>query len=222
MPLRLNRKQLVKLIEDIEAEGNDASILRQELAVLGPEEKPGPSRGGPKNEEREETTEERLTRRVGYLFPNGIPFKEIFEYDYRFSQKELIQQCREAGIGLSGDKKELAAKLIANGTKLSQTLPQTGTCYQDAWRFVIREGEGELVHGSVQTIGKRIDHAWVETETGYVWEPESREFMKEDHFYERAEPKVEARYTVEEAAVLVARTGNFGPWTKEEAKGYGR
>jgi len=28
-----------------------------------------------------------------------------------------------------------------------------GTCYEDAWRFLIREEEGELVHGSVQTRG---------------------------------------------------------------------
>ncbi|GAI04195.1 unnamed protein product, partial [marine sediment metagenome] len=25
----------------------------------------------------------------------------------------------------------------------------TGTCYEDAWRFLIKEEEGELVHGSV-------------------------------------------------------------------------
>lgn len=75
---------------------------------------------------------------------------------------------------------------------LPQTLPQTGTCYADAWRFLIKEEEGELIHGSVQTIGKRINHAWVETETGFVWEPESGEFMKKSYFYERAQPQVEA------------------------------
>jgi hypothetical protein len=95
-----------------------------------------------------------------------------------------------------------------------------GTCYQDAWRFLIKEGEGELVHGTVQTIGRRISHAWVETETGYIWEPESGEFMKKDYFYSRALPKVEARYTAEEAAIMAARTKNFGPWTEEERRQY--
>lgn len=115
MVLNLNRKQLVELIESMEAKGNDATALRQELAELGPEDTPGPSRRGPKNEDKEETTEERLIRRVGYLFPSGIPYKEIFDYDYRFRKEELIEQCRKAGLGVSGDKKEMAAKLIAKG-----------------------------------------------------------------------------------------------------------
>lgn len=91
-----------------------------------------------------------------------------------------------------------------------------GACYEDAWRFLIREEEGELVHGSVQTIGKRINHAWVELPTGFVWEPESGEFMKKSYFYERAEPQVQARYTAEEAAIMAARTNNLGPWSAQE------
>jgi len=91
-----------------------------------------------------------------------------------------------------------------------------GTCYEDAWRFLIREEEGELVHGSVQTIGKRINHAWVELPTSFVWEPESGEFMKKSYFYERAEPQVQARYTAEEAAIMAARTKKLGPWTVQE------
>ncbi|MFH0769196.1 MAG: hypothetical protein V1932_06490 [Chloroflexota bacterium] len=114
MPLRVNAKELRELVEEIEAHGGDATTLRQELAALGPEDAPGPSRRGPKSEDKEETTEERLVRRVGYLFPSGVPFKEIYDYDYRFRQEELIEQCRKAGLGLSGDKKEMAAKLIAH------------------------------------------------------------------------------------------------------------
>lgn len=91
-----------------------------------------------------------------------------------------------------------------------------GTCYEDAWRFAIKQDEGELVHGSVQTIGRRVNHAWVELPTGYVFEPESGEFMTKESFYERALPEVENRYTVEEAAIMLARTRNLGPWTEEE------
>jgi hypothetical protein len=94
--------------------------------------------------------------------------------------------------------------------------PDTGTCYEEAWRFLIKQEEGELIHGSVQTIGKRINHAWVELPTGYVWEPESGEFMKKSYFYERAEPIEEHRYTVEEAAIMLVRVGKHGPWTDEE------
>ena len=104
--------------------------------------------------------------------------------------------------------------------KLSQTLPQTGTCYADAWRFLIKQEEGELIHGSVQTIGKRINHAWVELPTGYLWEPEDEEFMKKSYFYERAQPQVAARYTAEEAAIMAARTKHFGPWSEQERRQY--
>lgn len=56
-----------------------------------------------------------LTRRVGDLFPNGIPFKQLMDCDYRYTLKELRAMCKEAGLGLSGDKQELAAKLVAKG-----------------------------------------------------------------------------------------------------------
>ncbi|MBA7701490.1 hypothetical protein ES703_110230 [subsurface metagenome] len=95
----------------------------------------------------------------------------------------------------------------------------TGTCYEDAWRFLITEEEGELIHGSVQTIGKRINHAWVELPS-FVWEPKSGESVRKDYFYELAEPQEQARYTAEEAAIMAARTGNLGPWTEQERKQY--
>ena len=72
-----------------------------------------------------------------------------------------------------------------------------GTCYEDAWRFLIREEEGELVHGSVQTIGKRINHAWVELPS-FVWEPRSGEFIKKSDFYEMAEELKNKDKTIEE------------------------
>ena len=90
-----------------------------------------------------------------------------------------------------------------------------GTCYEDAWRFLIREEEGELVHGSVQTIGERINHAWVEL-PAFVWEPRSGELIKKSDFYEMAEPREQARYTTEEAAIMAARTKNLGPWSAQE------
>ena len=113
MPMRLNRKQLLELIESIEAAGGDASVLRRELEALGPEVKRVPPRRGARVDEEEETMEERLNNRVGDLFPNGIPLQEILDYDYRFTLDELKARCRDLGIGISGDKKELAAKLIA-------------------------------------------------------------------------------------------------------------
>jgi len=115
MPLRLDARRLRELVEDIEANGGDASALRHELEALGPE--PG-SRAAPyrgmRLEEEELTTEERLNNRAGDLFLDGIPYHEIIEYDRRFSQKELVEQCRRAGLSIGRDKKEMAAKLLAH------------------------------------------------------------------------------------------------------------
>ncbi len=113
--VRLNRKGLIDWIESIEAGDGDATALRRELEALEPEVKRAPqTRKDSRFREDEETMEERLTRRVGDLFPDGIPYKEIMDYDRRFNQKELVEQCRRAGVSVSGEKKELAAKLIAH------------------------------------------------------------------------------------------------------------
>jgi len=115
MPVRLNRRELLALIQSIEDGGGDATALRRELEALEPEVKRAlQARRGTRVEEDEPTTEDRLNNRVGDLFPNGIPLQEIVDYDYRFTLKELREQCRELGISISGDKKELAGKLIAH------------------------------------------------------------------------------------------------------------
>lgn len=120
MPLKLNRNQLAELIEQMEAGGGDSSVLRRELETLEPEVKPQTRRNSRFREE-EETMEERLTRRVGDLFPNGIPFEKLMDYDYHFTLNELREQCRKAGLGIGGDKKELAAKLIARNNQLAHS-----------------------------------------------------------------------------------------------------
>lgn len=94
---------------------------------------------------------------------------------------------------------------------------QYGTCYEDAWRYLIKEGEGTLIHGSVQLSaeGPRVNHAWVELPTGWVWEPQTGQYFTIEDF-KVLSPTEEHRYTVEEAAIMVARVGNHGPWTGEE------
>ncbi len=104
--------------------------------------------------------------------------------------------------------------------KPPQTLPQTGTCYEDAWRFLIKEEEGELIHGTLFSGGRRMGHAWVETLTGWVWEPATGKFFAALGFKDAFAPVIEARYTAEEAAIMAARTKNLGPWTKQERLQY--
>ena len=113
------KKELIELIEETEAAGNDATEMKELLQQVSAEESQQPRqparRRGLRIEEEEETSEERLEK-MGYLFPKGIPYQEIYDYDYRFTQKELVEQCRRAGLGVSGDKHELAAKLIAHNS----------------------------------------------------------------------------------------------------------
>lgn len=92
-----------------------------------------------------------------------------------------------------------------------------GTCYEDAWRFLIKEEEGELIHGSVQLTeeGPRVKHAWVELPTGYIWEPQTGQYFTRKDF-RVLDPIEEHRYSVEEAAIMLARVGKHGPWTDEE------
>ncbi len=101
-------------------------------------------------------------------------------------------------------------------------LPEThsGTCYADAWRFVIREGEGELIHGTVYSGNRRIGHAWVETATGWIWEPETGKYFTDLGFRATFAPIIESQYTAEEAAIMAARTKHLGPWTEQERRRY--
>ncbi len=92
----------------------------------------------------------------------------------------------------------------------------TGTCYEDAWRFFIKQEGGYLIHGTVISPIKRTGHAWVETDAGFIWEPQTGDYFRYNAWQAAAEPIEEARYTPEEAAIMVARSGKHGPWTAEE------
>lgn len=99
--------------------------------------------------------------------------------------------------------------------KVGNPIP-SGTCYEDAWHFLIKEEEGYLIHGTAISLGRRLGHAWVELPTGYVWEPYSGEYLTKERFQELVNPIEEHRYTVEEAAIMLARVGKHGPWSEEE------
>jgi len=117
---------------------------------------------------------------------------------------------------------DLWAQVYARGKrKLESGNPvQYGTCYEDAWHYVIKEEEGELIHGTAISLGRRLPHAWVELPAGYIWEPYSGGYLTKNRFQELADPIEEHRYTVEEAAIMVARVGKHGPWSGEERATY--
>ena len=119
MVLRLNVKQLKDMVNGIEANGGDATVLRRELETLEGEARRAPQkRRDPRAEEDEPTTEERLNHRVSDLFANGLSdelLAKLTELDRNHSLKELKTMCVGAGVSAGGDKKELAAKLVAKG-----------------------------------------------------------------------------------------------------------
>jgi len=94
------------------------------------------------------------------------------------------------------------------------------TCYADAWRFLIKHGEGELVHGTVYSGNRRIGHAWVQTNPDFIWEPQTGRYFTNLGFRSDFAPIEESRYSPEEAAIMLARARHFGPWTEEERRQY--
>jgi len=121
--VRLDKKGLNDLIENVKASGNDTTELDNLMAeVVGDENarRPVKRMGNPVRIQVEEpTTEERLEAEVGELFPGGTITGKILEkcieMDGAHTLEELRDMCREAGLSPRGHKKEIAARLIAAG-----------------------------------------------------------------------------------------------------------
>jgi len=138
----------------------------------------------------------------------GLALVEVWKQPGRYSEGLKIEPVLSERLNL---KKTPA---------LAKEGKPTGTCYADAWRFLIKEGEGELVHGTVFSGGHRMGHAWVVTSTGWVWEPETGRNFTHSGFRDDFAPDMESRYTAEEAAIMAARTKHLGPWTEQERRRY--
>jgi len=89
-----------------------------------------------------------------------------------------------------------------------------GRCYELAFHFIKREEEGLLVHGRVFSgpTPRWVNHAWVETETGFVYEPVYHRFYRKDDFFKAFHAKEDARYSWTDAAALALKHKHFGPW----------
>ncbi len=123
----------------------------------------------------------------------------------------VVKGFGEAGSMITHLKKEEQER-----KRLKSNPAPTGTCYEDAWRYLMKEESGQLIHGTVLSLGKRMNHAWVETDAGYIWEPQTGGYFAYNAWQAAAEPVEEHRYTTEEAAIMLARTGKHGPWTDKE------
>lgn len=122
--VRMNRQQLVDLIDSVEEAGGDASELRTSLVQVAEEnqQKASASRRSVSPVGVEEpTAQERLEFEVGYLFPAGVNddvMTKLVEFDRDHNLKELRDMCAEAGLSPNGHKKLLAAKLLAYKRRL--------------------------------------------------------------------------------------------------------
>ena len=118
--VRLDKKGLNDLVNNIKENGGNPGELGDLLSEITEDEnarRPVRRMSNPLRVLVEDpTTEERLEAEVGGLFPGGITepiLAEAIEMDYKYTLEELKKMVREAGLSPSGDKKTLAAKLIA-------------------------------------------------------------------------------------------------------------
>jgi len=123
--VQLSKKELDELIESVEAEGGDSTELKKLRGEFAETQPRKPARRQLRSvvPREEETTEERLDREAGALFPGGISADILaicIEYDGNYSLKELKTMCVEAGLSPSGHKKLLAAKLVAHSLPLDK------------------------------------------------------------------------------------------------------
>ena len=97
--------------------------------------------------------------------------------------------------------------------------PQTGTCYQDAFRYLKEHEDATLVHGTAQHITRegigRTGHAWVELPDGTIWEPENKLIITKEQF-EISKPEVIKRYNFTAAAIEILKHSHYGPWHEEK------
>jgi hypothetical protein len=142
----------------------------------------------------------------------------------RIAVADMIdERLKEANIIVLRDgiifQKAFVPRRFSLATTTGEEQP-AGTCYADAWRFLINKGEGKLVHGTVYSGNRRIGHAWVQTNSDFIWEPQTGRYFTTLGFRCDFAPIEESRYTPEEAAIMVARMRHFGPWTEEERSRY--
>jgi len=132
-------------------------------------------------------------------------------------------RLKEADVIILRDGTTFSKSFVPGRSYLATTISEetpAGTCYADAWRFLIKEGKGKLVHGTVYSGNRRIGHAWVITDSDFIWEPQTGRYFTTLGFRCDFAPVEESRYTPEEAAIMVARTKHLGPWSAEERQRY--
>lgn len=140
--------------------------------------------------------------------------KEVSPHEGRREFSPLrteAQRFASLGLSESGKNQETRIKMAKrNGNG------RAGLCFKFAFEHILRQQEGTLVHGRVwsRALGRAIDHAWVVTETGFVYEPVADRYFEKDELYRAYQMKEIAVYTVEEAMRMAAQAKHYGPWSE--------
>ena len=90
---------------------------------------------------------------------------------------------------------------------------RAGRCYELAMRGCMQAPEWELVHGECDVrSGGQIGHAWLEFD-GEAYCPVLDDTMPVSVFLRVQGARTHARYSSEDAAILMLRSGHYGPWS---------
>jgi hypothetical protein len=94
---------------------------------------------------------------------------------------------------------------------------QEGDCYKNVQDYLLDNDipNAVIVHGVVTSRNGTLNHAWIETDTE-VYDPTTGIKTDKQTYYSKLNPKVEARYTFQDAMKKRFSTGQFGPWTEAE------
>jgi hypothetical protein len=89
-----------------------------------------------------------------------------------------------------------------------------GKCYEISALYVLENAGASLVHGTVagKFVPVPIDHAWVVTAGGRIFEPATGHVMSAQEYAEYCDPRVRFTYTREQMCAHMMETGHFGPW----------
>lgn len=123
-------------------------------------------------------------------------YKEVINkpdnYHYRWSKAKLVRESIEAGR-------------IPKGAE--------GDCYKNVQDFLLDNDipDAVIIHGEVTSKGKTMKHAWIETEDA-VYDPTTGIKAPKEKYYEILKPKVDARYTFQQAMKKRFSLGHYGPF----------
>lgn len=93
------------------------------------------------------------------------------------------------------------------------------SCYKDAWVFVSKNRDWELIHGLIKDnrSGNTVEHAWAE-KGNKVYDPKERKTYEKKAFYAIHYVRSVLRYSYKEAVDNRLEKTSYGPWRTSPKK----